>query len=56
MRSGDWLGLGATVAFGPVQRRMARSSLSANQTTSFLPVSGFGSGAWSDLIRIAELH
>jgi hypothetical protein len=31
----------------PANANSGRLSLSANQTTSFLPVSGFGSGAYS---------
>jgi hypothetical protein len=31
----------------PAKANSGRSSLSANQTTSFLPVSGFGTGAYS---------
>jgi hypothetical protein len=51
MRSWDRLGLGAAIA---IERRpdaakavRGRSSLNANQTTSFFFVSGFGSGAYS---------
>jgi hypothetical protein len=51
MRAGDWLGFGATVAFelGPDASECGNglSSLSANHTTSFFLVSGFGSGAYS---------
>jgi len=43
MRAGDRLRLGATVS---VEGRLL-SSLSANHTTSFFLVSGFGSGAYS---------
>src|SRR5580704_15293751 len=32
----------------PAKANSGRSSLSANQTTSFLPVAGFGSGAYSE--------
>jgi hypothetical protein len=60
VRPGDWLGLGAPVAVEPGPNACAnrgRASLSANHTTSFLPVSGFGSGAYSaKLLAGTRLH
>ena len=50
MWSWDWLRFGAAVApeYGlPANAAKGRSSLMANQTTSFFFVSGLGSGAYS---------
>src|SRR6266850_6033567 len=40
----------------PAKANSGRSSLSANQTTSFLPVSGFGSGAYSAKLFTGTKH
>src|SRR3984893_1022472 len=40
----------------PAKANSGRSSLSANQTTSFLPVSGLGSGAYSAKLLAGTRH
>src|SRR5580704_13830636 len=40
----------------PAKANSGRSSLSANQTTSFLPVAGFGSGAYSEKLFAGTKH
>src|SRR5580704_1437659 len=40
----------------PAKANSGRSSLSANQTTSFLPVAGFGSGAYSAKLFAGTRH
>ena len=60
MRAGDRLRLGATVGLNSVQSppkaNSGRFSLSANQTTSFFLVSGFGSGAYSAKLLAGTKH
>jgi hypothetical protein len=61
MRAGDRLRLGATVALelgpeSPPKANSGRSAFSANQTTSFFLVSGFGSGAYSAKLFVGTRH
>ena len=54
MRSGDWLGLEPSVAFGTGSK--ANGLVLVEREPDHVLLAGLRVGAWSDLIRIAELH